>query len=301
VASPQLLARGELDALRRFAWSRGGSVVFLLDVPPSGELGRLLSVDAQTRREAAPVALGALKASEFLVLRPLGPATSELASAAGDPVVVSRPLGHGRVVISGALDAWRYRAEGQGFESFWRSVVGGAAAAAGEPMRLTLTPRVAAPGEHVEVEAEWRPLDPPAAPLEVDATLRCGSMTTPVRLWPAGGRWRFRGGFDAPAPGTCEMTVELRPGAAARAALRVMDAGTGALAPDDVFTVAVGALGGKVVDSGDEAALVAHLAAFASPERTSIPVHPMRSPWWIAPFAAALGLEWWGRRRRGLL
>ena len=29
-------------------------------------------------------------------------------------------------------------------------------------------------------------------------------------------------------------------------------------------------------------------------------VHPMRSAWWIAPFAIALGLEWWSRRRRGL-
>ena len=28
--------------------------------------------------------------------------------------------------------------------------------------------------------------------------------------------------------------------------------------------------------------------------------HPMRSPWWIVPFALALAAEWWMRRRRGL-
>jgi hypothetical protein len=28
--------------------------------------------------------------------------------------------------------------------------------------------------------------------------------------------------------------------------------------------------------------------------------HPMRSGWWIVPFAACLSAEWWFRRRRGL-
>jgi hypothetical protein len=28
--------------------------------------------------------------------------------------------------------------------------------------------------------------------------------------------------------------------------------------------------------------------------------HPMRSAWWIIPFALALSGEWWLRRRRGL-
>ena len=28
--------------------------------------------------------------------------------------------------------------------------------------------------------------------------------------------------------------------------------------------------------------------------------HPMRSPWWIVPFALLLGAEWWWRRRNGL-
>jgi hypothetical protein len=36
----------------------------------------------------------------------------------------------------------------------------------------------------------------------------------------------------------------------------------------------------------------------ASPIRTTS--HPMRSAWWIIPFAACLTGEWWLRRRKGL-
>jgi hypothetical protein len=37
----------------------------------------------------------------------------------------------------------------------------------------------------------------------------------------------------------------------------------------------------------------------AGPERESR-WHPMRHPWWIAPLALLLGVEWWARRRAGL-
>jgi hypothetical protein len=37
--------------------------------------------------------------------------------------------------------------------------------------------------------------------------------------------------------------------------------------------------------------------------RPAVPtiVRPMRSAWWIVPFAICLAVEWWMRRRRGLL
>jgi hypothetical protein len=44
------------------------------------------------------------------------------------------------------------------------------------------------------------------------------------------------------------------------------------------------------------AALVAATGGEVLPRRW----HPMRSPWWIIPFALLLGYEWWARRRRGL-
>ena len=48
-----------------------------------------------------------------------------------------------------------------------------------------------------------------------------------------------------------------------------------------------------------EAALDARLGAL--PQRL-VPEtwHPMRAWWWLIPFVAALGAEWWSRRRRGL-
>jgi hypothetical protein len=39
--------------------------------------------------------------------------------------------------------------------------------------------------------------------------------------------------------------------------------------------------------------------AVTSP-RTTVVRHPMRSTWWILPFAICLSAEWWLRRRGGL-
>jgi len=36
------------------------------------------------------------------------------------------------------------------------------------------------------------------------------------------------------------------------------------------------------------------------PPRERIVRRPMRSPWWMLPFAACLAADWWHRRRRGL-
>ncbi|HKB11463.1 MAG TPA: hypothetical protein VKD69_12460, partial [Vicinamibacterales bacterium] len=46
--------------------------------------------------------------------------------------------------------------------------------------------------------------------------------------------------------------------------------------------------------------LVRHLRASVRPKRAAVVGHPMRSTWWILPFATCLSTEWWLRRRRGL-
>jgi hypothetical protein len=264
-------------------------------------LASFLSLRADERRETAPVAIGPIKGSEFLLLRPQGWTATVVASRDADPVVVSRSFGHGRIVTSGALDAWRYRAEGNQFDSFWRSLVAEAAAAAGEPLVLTLSPGLAAPGQQVAVELEWRAIDEPHESLEAEAVVRCGSGTSLVRLWPSGSRTRFRGGFDAPAAGTCEVLANIRPLGSATAALRVTAEPAGPMPAEDALSAAVAAFAGVTVDGGDEATLVTRLQEFVSPHRMSVPVQPMRSAWWLVPFAAALGGEWWWRRRKGLL
>ena len=49
---------------------------------------------------------------------------------------------------------------------------------------------------------------------------------------------------------------------------------------------------------------LADLEAYLRREVSAPPVrattHPMRSGWWIVPFAACLSGEWWLRRRKGL-
>jgi len=49
---------------------------------------------------------------------------------------------------------------------------------------------------------------------------------------------------------------------------------------------------------------LADLTAYLRREVSAPPVrattHPMRSAWWIVPFAACLSGEWWLRRRKGL-
>jgi hypothetical protein len=62
----------------------------------------------------------------------------------------------------------------------------------------------------------------------------------------------------------------------------------------------VASRGGVTVEAARAAELGgAMLASLALPVRLER-WYPMRSPWWIIPFALALGYEWWMRRRRGL-
>jgi len=53
--------------------------------------------------------------------------------------------------------------------------------------------------------------------------------------------------------------------------------------------------GGVVTDKDNLNAVV---AAPRVPATT--PVQPMRSAWWLVPFAGCLSVEWWLRRRTGL-
>jgi hypothetical protein len=79
--------------------------------------------------------------------------------------------------------------------------------------------------------------------------------------------------------------------------LIVRPGGNGILVTDDRLSTAVAAFGGVTVEADGIAALVTRLRASATPRHTPVPVHPMRSAWWIVPFAACLGGEWWLRRR----
>ena len=67
---------------------------------------------------------------------------------------------------------------------------------------------------------------------------------------------------------------------------------------DDLSPV-VRAYGGIAVVAGDEEMLVNRLRALATPTLVPTQVHPMRSLFWIVPFALCLSAEWYLRRRDG--
>jgi hypothetical protein len=58
--------------------------------------------------------------------------------------------------------------------------------------------------------------------------------------------------------------------------------------------------GGVMVTDGEASRVVEALRAGRGADRTPELRHPMRSLWWMLPFALCLAGEWWLRRRGGL-
>ena len=91
-----------------------------------------------------------LQASELLVLRALPPGSDVVArvpGSDGSPVIVSMPRGDGRLLLSGAMDAWRFRAADNGaFDRFWQSTIAGLALAVPPPIALSVDPPILASG-----------------------------------------------------------------------------------------------------------------------------------------------------------
>jgi hypothetical protein len=58
--------------------------------------------------------------------------------------------------------------------------------------------------------------------------------------------------------------------------------------------------GGFSIDASQLRDLPDRLAAAFQPVSRVETWYPMRSAWWLIPFTALLGAEWWWRRRRGL-
>jgi hypothetical protein len=56
---------------------------------------------------------------------------------------------------------------------------------------------------------------------------------------------------------------------------------------------------GVAVDVDHLGEVVRFLRETVRPPRAPRTTHPMRSAWWLAPFAACVTVEWWLRRRRG--
>jgi hypothetical protein len=296
VGAPDALTGGDVDLIDRYIRVRGGTAVLLPERAPSGPSARLFHGRWSEQLVAEPEAAGPLRATELL-----RPRDSVLGSLALTPLVIATPVDNGRIIVSGAMDAWRHRDRGgdrdaAAFDRFWTTVVA-EGAALGAPLRIEFDESIGRPGSRMPFTARYRTIHPPAT-VEASAVARCSDRAASIRLWPAGAVGVFRGELPVDAAAACTLEIAMND---ARAVSGVaVSSQPSRPAPQTLATLerAARASGGLVTDEDNLDAIRALNNTETRHERP--PVHPMRSPWWIVPFAGLLSVEWWLRRREGL-
>jgi len=302
------VSAANLATFERFTRGRGGVLVLLPDAAiPAAVSQRLLPGIAwrETLLEQ-PAALDMptapkLEASELLEAIELPAPADVIARAPSShlPVIWSVPSGDGRILVSGAMDAWRHRdGVGAPFERFWRSVVAGAALAARPAIDVTLVPERAASGDRVSIVARVRALEREQFGDRLAISARVGAA--PVRLWPDSAIGTFRGSFivDARANAvTQRVTAAIGDGTSGWARLTIDPQATARQLPPLSWLAST--RGGMDVKPQEIDTLARHLRQSIAADSAAIPRHPMRSAIWFIPFAGCLSLEWWLRRRRG--
>ena len=331
VGAPDSLTPADIEALRWFVEARGGVAVLIPDQRPTGRYVDLIGAPAMEPRVLETPALlgGGLLASELLVMRqpPSGSRTLS-ATDANETVVFSARRGAGAVIFSGALDAWRYRGrDEEAFARFWRRAIADEAALVPPVLEVSVEPSLVGLGAAAHVRARLRatelpgeisaashrsPIPDPRPPIpdprpptiELDlVTARAVSpgarVDVPIRLWPTVEPGVFEGEWRPSAEGGYNVTVTAgshRGDAPVTVAAAVSRAST---ADPDALALVARTTGGRVFPANESAALVEAMKK-AFPTQTSIRTsNPMRSPWWVVPFAGLLCVEWAVRRRRG--
>jgi hypothetical protein len=314
VGAPDALRPAEADALEAFMRRRGGSVILLLDGNTSGVVDRLTGVaqwDSASKTTLVRDDSTTLLGSESMWPRALPPAASAV-GAASHPVVWETPVGAGRLIVSGLLDAWRYRdSTASGFNRYWRTLIASAASDAAVPVAVDLPRRIVAPGEPLDVRVTLRDafVAPPTASRSVTVVgdvvwkARNGEnrRVDPVTYWPVGGVGEIGAETRAShVPGTTTFSAT---SGGQRGEARVLvadDVRRAAPRAPDLLSAWADASGGSAIGGGDLDALVPALIRKIHPPDAVVTWHPMRNPWWLVPFVLALAGEWWMRRRRGL-
>ena len=315
IGAPEELTPAEVSALTAFCETRGGAVVLLPDRHPSGAYAHLVtSAGFDDVLVDKPVALTGegpigVSASEFAVPRGLGPGALALASLhqGGDRVViVSLPRGRGRVVFSGALDAWRFRAAGAAadlFVRFWTGLVANLALSSPPRVSVVVRPAVAGPGDRLRVRVEADPVALAASygtSREASASLTAADGTEHfVRLWPSAAPGVLEGDVDAPPVGSYDARATVADATADTPIIVAEGVRHPPVYDNEAVRLVARASGGVVVDASDTTPLRRHLLE-GSRGTESSPWRPMRSAWLIVPFTGVLCLEWALRRSRGL-
>lgn len=324
VGAPDALADADVSGLEAYLRRRGGGVVLLFDQRAPGPYERITNAGGWgISTDSAVVTIGmtgadsvALRASE--VMWPLrAPSDARVIArtsrnpkhAASDvPAVWRTSVGAGRLVVSGALDAWRFR-DRSGFDGFWRGLVAETARSSPPPIGVRLGNATPVPREEIGVTVMVRDaaLQEPNAPRAIGTTVVAslnstdGSEATTFRMWPSDKIGELRGVVRSPdKPGVYQVVVSAH-GMSASTPL-VVTANASHPTPDDRDLVSAwtASRGGQAMPAAKLADLPAELkrAIHATPRRETW--YPMRSAWWIVPFAILLSAEWWLRRRNGL-
>lgn len=273
-------------------------------------------------RSPSPFSGAFLLAAALAWPEPLPPGAVPLAVAlvpgapAPRPVVWSLPVGAGSLVVSGALDAWRFRdPERSAFEAAWREIVAEVASGVPRPLEGRLrevwpgTGRrdihaPVPPGAWVAVEVVVRnaALAPPSGERRAPARLRVGEADgLPLSLHPSGPPGYLHARFRAPLePGLHTVRVEV--GAAALDLPLVVDPDRPLPGPPPRELLArwAAATGGMLLSPDRIREAAGAVERAVDPPDGPESRRPMRSPWWIVPLALLLSGEWWWRRHRGL-
>ena len=316
VGAPESLSAEEVQALDSFARTRGGAVILLPDRRPSGAYLRLLpaqrfdEVLVETPLSFEPSSSPGLKATEFALPQDVGPAAAVMASVRlreqVRPVIVSWPLGAGRLVFSGALDAWRYRADdAAAFAKYWTGLVANLAASAPRRLDVSVHPPLASPGDRVVVRAavrqtEWAVQgDRIELPALGAVLVEPDGRSRPIRLWPTAETGRFEGSIVVQQAGRFVVRASAGTLTADTPLVVADELRKGVAVATDGARIMARATGGVTVPASDLGPLAQHLRALR-PAEAPATLWPMRSSWWIVAFAGALCAEWTLRRRRGL-
>jgi hypothetical protein len=224
------------------------------------------------------------------------------------PVIWRSAVGAGRLIASGALDAWRFRdGADSDFDSFWPALIADAASISPPAVDVRIVDPVVSPGSMLDATATFRdialaiPISGDTVAATIRAALDGSDRRRALRFWPDRSPGRFRAVFRAPnEPGTYRVMVSNGVVEADAALIVAADAAAASSDERDLVATWARAHGGDVFGEDRVADLPAALLATLEPAPRRMIVRPMRSAWCIVPFVLALGAEWWWRRRRGL-
>ena len=299
IGGPDALTASDASLIETFVRVRGGTLVLLPEQRTAGAAEKLFLGTWTEHLSSTPERVGALYATEILRAGD-EPLATVIAQSGSKPAIVSMPAGNGRIIISGAMDAWRHRdKDANAFDRFWRSLVA-EGAAAGAPLSATFDRTLTARGARTRFTIHDRRMTPITS-VEGNAIVRCGDQAASVvRLRPTGVMGDFSGEAAVGESGACaiEMSVDGRQLTAGFAVADHPNRGTNATL--NKLVNAVSRTSGIVINSGEEAGMIDMLERDARPSSQVVSARPMRSPWWMIPFALCLTAEWWLRRRDGL-